>query len=74
MRSVAILAMLALLSFAFVPAAEAHWDRNSDDYCPPDDIRWYFDHVHKSCCTPSWFCPVARVLDVLETGDAPLLP
>ena len=74
MRSLAILAMLTLLSFAFVPAAEAHWDRSSTDPCPPNDIRWYFDHVHKSCCTPSWFCPVAAVLDNVATTDALLLP
>ena len=58
MRALPLVLALSLVLLAAAPAAQAHWDRSSTDPCPPDDIRWYFDHVHRDCCTPSWSCVV----------------
>ena len=69
MRALVLCTALLLTGFASLPAAEAHWDRSSTDPCPPNDIRWWFDHVHRSCCTPSWFCVIA-----IDIGAAPVLP
>ena len=70
MRTLAILSALALAVLAFGPTAAAHWDRSSTDPCPPNDIRWWFDHFHRDCCTPSWAC-----IDVTTAPErAPLLP
>lgn len=67
MRALTFALVASLAAFSLLPAAEAHWDRTSDDPCPPNDIRWWFDHVHRSCCTPSFACPV------LADWTAPLL-
>lgn len=72
MRIVSLVLAFALAGFAFVPVAEAHWDRSSTDSCPPNDIRWYFDHVHGNCCTPSWFCIL--FFDIGATQSAVVLP
>lgn len=64
MRTLAIATCMLLVGFALAPVAEAHWDRSSTDPCPPNDIRWYFDHVHRNCCTPSFACPVLAHLDL----------
>ena len=62
MRVPAILLVAALAAFALVPTVEAHWDSSSTDPCPPaNDIRWWGDHVHRSCCTPSVLCVLADV-------------
>ena len=65
MRALLIVATTSLALLASLPSAEAHWDRSSTDPCPPNDIRWYFDHVHRDCCTPSFACPVLVDLTAL---------